>query len=221
MTSFLIEWIDFIYNKVTPDLVISPFFEEYKNTKKIKNTTLIVREEFLNPADQTESRSKEKPPKDAFNLPKKHHVLIVTSAAASVNPKISLKQDEIYDISIVGNHNLTSKNIKQHNKTFNTSYLIKQSTVVVINGGLSSISEALAMKTPMVVVPIKGHLEQKINADWIQQNNLGLLSSWSNFSESIKKIIDNYSFFKKHLLAYNGLKWSSAGRRFNFKGNRT
>ena len=206
LTSFLIEWIDSIYNKFIPDLVISPFFKEYKNTKKIKNTALIVRKEFLNQADQTESSSKEKKPKKALKLPKKHQVLIVTSAAASVNPKISLKQDKInYDISIVGDHNLTSKNIKRHNKTFNTSSLIKQSTVVVVNGGLSSISEALAAEKPMVVVPIKGHLEQKINADWIQQNNLGVLSSWSNLSESIKKIIDNYSFFKKHLAGCDGL----------------
>ena len=213
LTSFLIEWIDFIYNKITPDLVISPFFKEYKNTKKIKNTALIVRKEFFNQADQTESSAKEKNLKDSLNLPKKHHVLIIPSGAASVNPKTSLKQDKInYDISIIGNHNLTSKNIKKYNKTFNTSHLIKQSTIVVINGGLSSISEALAMETPMIVIPIKGHLEQKINADWIQQNNLGLISSWSSLSESIKNIIDNYSFFKKHLVVYdylNGAKQAS------------
>ena len=203
LTSFLIEWIDFIYNKMTADLVISPFFIKYKNTKKYKNTALIVRKEFLNQVDQTSPPRKKT--KDNQNPPKRHHVLIVPSGAGLFS-KIALKKDKInYDISIVGSHILTSKNIKKHNKTFNASHLIKQSTAVVINGGLSSISEALAMKKPMVIIPIKGHLEQKINADWIQKNNLGLLSSWDSMSESIKKIIDNYSFFKKHLIEYNYL----------------
>ena len=188
LVSFLIETADYIYNKIAPDLVISPFFSVHKNTKKIQHTALMVRKEFLHPT---------KPPST-----NKHHILIIPSGARIITPHIAHDTDD-YDMSVIGQGFSTSGKVQKQDKVFNTSFLMKQSTILVVNGGLSSISEALAMKKPMIVIPLKGHLEQKINADWIQKNNLGLSSSWEKLKESINKIIKNYSFFKKHLLDYN------------------
>ena len=190
ISSFLIETADYIYNKTISDLVISPFFSAHKNTGKIQHIALMVRKEFLNPIEPS-----------SIN---KHHVLIMPSGARIVSPNLYINHDtDVYEISVIGNQFLTSGKIQKQDRVFNTSALMNQSTIVVVNGGLSSISEALAMKKPMIVVPLRGHLEQKINADWIQKNNLGLSSSWKNLKESINKIIKNYSFFKKHLLDYN------------------
>ena len=77
--------------------------------------------------------------------------------------------------------------------------------MVVINGGFSSISEALALARPMIVIPLKGHIEQKINALWVKENNLGLMSSWENLQDSIFYIKENYTHFKKNLLNYNAV----------------
>ena len=188
LVSWLIEWADYIYNRIAPDLVISPFFEPYKNKGKFQHTALMVRKEFVTARSHTP--------------PKKHHVLVVPSGA-SINTSVSLNHDKTdYDISVIGNQITISGKIKKHNRVFNTSSLMKSATIVVVNGGLSSISEALAMAKPMIVIPLKGHLEQKINTAWIKERNLGLISSWEKLKEAIHEIIKNYDVFKKHLIGY-------------------
>ena len=74
---------------------------------------------------------------------------------------------------------------------------MKQSTIVVINGGFSSISEALTMAKPMIVIPLKGHIEQKTNALWVQENHFGLMSSWKNLKDSISISKKNIPILKK------------------------
>jgi len=44
---------------------------------------------------------------------------------------------------------------------------------VIIQGGLSSISECIARKRPMIVVPIPGHFEQRVNAYEVELQGLG------------------------------------------------
>ncbi|MDE0092471.1 MAG: glycosyltransferase [Oligoflexia bacterium] len=196
LASYLIECLDYLYNSTVPDLVISPFFEPHKNTKKFKHTALMVRKEFL--------------PSHHTDLIKKHHVLIIPSGASLTHSDLLIKHDDTnYDMSIIGNQMPIYGAVKKQGKVFNTSDLIQQSTITVVNGGLSSISESLAMAKPMIIIPLKGHLEQKINAFWIQKNKLGLTSSWSHLKKSIHEIIKNYDFFKKKLLEYkytNGAK---------------
>ncbi|MCZ0933136.1 MAG: glycosyltransferase [Oligoflexia bacterium] len=197
LTSWLLEMADYIYNRIAPDLVISPFFEPYKNTGKFQHTALMVRKEFLTARPHI--------------LPKRHHVLIIPSGAP-LNASLSLKHDKTdYDISVIGDQIITLGKIKKHDRVFNTSPLMKQATIAVVNGGLSSISEALAMAKPMIVIPLEGHLEQRINADWIQNNNLGLISSWEKLKESVHEMIKNYDSFKKHLIEYKYINGAQQG----------
>ena len=192
---FFIECLDYIYNFLVPDLVISPFFEDYRNTKKIQHTSLIVRKEFKD---------------SAFNF-KKHHALIMTGGADVFNKSISIFWNHDHcNLSVLGDQIQISGKIKKEPKTLNTSSLISQSTILVINGGFSSISESLATKKPMIIIPLKGHMEQRINALWIQKSKMGLISSWKNLEDSILYIIKNYDFFKKNLLNY---KHSDGGKQ--------
>ena len=200
LASWLIEWADFIYNSIAPDRVISPFFEplDLKAKKtKFKHTALMVRKEFLSPPSHTFV---------------KHHVLIMPSGAP-INTGQSLTHDkQDHDISIIGRQITTLGRIKKHDRVFNTSHLMKQATIIVVNGGLSSISESLAMKKPMIIIPMKGHLEQKVNASWIQEHNLGLISSWEKLQESIHEMIKHFDTFKKNLIEYtytNGAQQSA------------
>lgn len=183
---FLTELGDYIYNLLVPDLVISPFFEPCKDTKKILQTSIIVRKEFQH----------------SHQPFKKHHVLVMTGGAEALNQGLSINHNrDDYDLSVLGGDQIkVSGKARKEKKTFNTNHLMKKSTIVVTNGGFSSISEALAMAKPMVIIPLKGHIEQKINALWIQENSLGLMSSWENLEDSILHIKENYTHFKKALL---------------------
>ncbi|MBC6415829.1 MAG: hypothetical protein GDA46_05500 [Bdellovibrionales bacterium] len=202
--SFLIEYLDFIYHQLIPDKVISPFFKPLKQKPKIQNVGLMIRKDFL-----------ETP---IYKPPQKHSVLITLSGNSSINKDLSIKHEEsLYDLFLIGNSINISGNIKRYNKTFNISQLIKKSTLVVTNGGLSSLSEALALKKPVLVIPVKKHLEQRVNANWIQKNNFGLISSWENLDFSIKKIINNYSFFKKALIKYENINGARQATHFILK----
>ena len=194
-TQYLMEWLDHTYNSLVPDLIISPFFELCKDTKKIQHVPLIVRKEFLRSCL----------PPGALS-PKRHHVFVMTGGAEALNHGISIDhKEDSYDLSVLGDQIQISGKTQRENKTFNASHLMKQATIVVINGGFSSISEALAMAKPMIVIPLKGHMEQKINALWVQENHLGVVSSWENLENSITHVIENYEQFLKPLLNYEML----------------
>ena len=188
---FFIEWADYIYNLTVPDLLISPFFHSDKDTKKRRNVGIIARKEFHS--------------RYSYNF-KRHHVLIMTGGNETFQQDISINhKQKDYDLSVLGAHLQVSGKAQKRDKTFNTAGLMIQSTIVAINGGFSSISEALSMARPMIVIPIKGHIEQKINALYIQENNLGLMSSWESLEKTIERMIKNYTLFKKNLLKFNNI----------------
>lgn len=190
---FFTEIADYIYNFFVPDLIICPFFQSFKDTKKIRHTSLIVRKEFHR------SRMSSYPPK-------RHHILVMTGGANVFTRGIFIDWDQDdYDLSVLASEIELSGKAKRENKTFNTSDLIDRSTILVINGGFSSISEALAMAKPMVVIPLKGHIEQKVNALWVKENKMGLISSWDNLKTSIFRVKENYTYFREQLLNYNRL----------------
>ena len=187
---FLKEFGDYIYDLCIPDLTISPFFEPCKDIRRIQHTSVLVRKEFQR----------------SHQLLKKHHVFIMTGGAVAINQDVSIDHNRNdYDLSVLGDQIRISGQVKREKKTFNVNSLMNQSTIVVINGGFSSIAEALAMAKPMVVIPLKGHMEQKVNALWIQNNDFGLMSSWEELEASIVRVKNNYMNFKNNLLGYNYL----------------
>ncbi len=52
--------------------------------------------------------------------------------------------------------------------------VVDRASAVVIQGGLSSISECIARRRKMIVVPIPGHAEQRANAFEVERRGLGL-----------------------------------------------
>lgn len=55
--------------------------------------------------------------------------------------------------------------------------LLSRARVLVIQGGLNSVSEAMALGKPAVIVPIPNHLEQLVNATWAQALGLGYVAT--------------------------------------------
>lgn len=187
---FFTELGDFLFNLSAPDKTLSPFFQPCRDTKKIKHIPVIVRKEF--------QRSKA-----GFH---RRRVLVMTGGASHFNSDVSIehKRDD-YDISVLGDEIKVSGRAEKEDKTFNASDLMNLADIVVVNGGFSSISEALALAKPMIVIPLKGHIEQKINALYVRENSLGIVSVWENLEDSILHVKENYDYFKKNLLNYTEL----------------
>ena len=196
-TQLFMEFLDCIYQNLVSDLIVSPFFESCKDTKKIKHTSFIVRKSFQNSDLKF----------------KKHHALIMLGGARALNQNISLSWNHDFcDLSVLGDQIRISGKIKREAKVLDVSHLISQSTILVINGGFSSISEGLAMAKPMIVIPLEGHMEQRVNASWLEKNRMGKVSSWENLESSLLYVIKNYHFFKKNLLSH--LNFNGEGGKF-------
>ena len=46
---------------------------------------------------------------------------------------------------------------------------------VITTGGITLISEAIYLKKPLLVIPIKKHFEQILNAEYVKEHNLGMM----------------------------------------------
>jgi uncharacterized protein (TIGR00661 family) len=80
--------------------------------------------------------------------------------------------------------------------------------VLVIQGGFSSISEAVALRRPTVVVPIRGHAEQHINAQIFESLELGLASPGPSAGVKVRAILSRHDHFweecRSHTIATDG-----------------
>ena len=170
----LVEIMDLIYHRISCKRVISPFFTTTSSSKKFYSVPLIVRQEFLSNSVNSFSP----------------HILIIMSGAGSL-PTKRINLQNIYTVTVV-----------ERGNTFNVKHLMEQASIVIINGGLSSISEAIAMIRPMIIIPIEGHFEQRVNANWIEKNNLGVVASWDTLDSAVKKIEKDYSKWQKNIIAY-------------------
>lgn len=198
---FMAELADSLFSRLAPDLVISPFFAPSPDKGKIRQIPIMARQSFLS------ARSLAPEPAKA-----RHHVLAMTGGAGLENIIIDHNPRD-YDLSLLGDGIQAVGKARREKKTFDASALMARATIVVINGGFSSVSEALAMAKPMVVVPLKGHIEQKVNASWIQNSGLGLMSSWENIGQAIDQVRGNYGQLRRALLNYKSLDGAARAAR--------
>ena len=189
------EQADYLYQLSVPDLIISPFFESVADTKKIRHTDLIVRKEF--------QRVEEEKGSDRGSG---RDILIMTGGADQLNRGlvISHRRND-YELSVLGESVQVSGKARKEEKTFNASRLMGRAAIVIIGGGFSSVSEALALAKPMIVVPLRGHIEQKINALWIEEKGFGVISSYEKLNDAVCHIQENYRHFENRLLNYKRL----------------
>ena len=191
MAQYFTEWADYLYQLSVPDLVISPFFQPVADTKKIRHTALIVRKEF-----RRAQRS----------AGKRRRVLIMTGGAEQLHRGLVVNHRlSGYDLSVLGESVQVSGKARKEEKTFNASQLMGRAAIVVIGGGFSSVSEALTLAKPMIVIPIQGHIEQRINALWIQEKGFGVVSSYEKLEDALTHIQKNYGHFEERLLSYKRL----------------
>jgi uncharacterized protein (TIGR00661 family) len=68
--------------------------------------------------------------------------------------------------------------------------LVRQADLLVVNGGFSAVSEALALKKPMVVIPVPRHAEQWVNGRTIQDLGVGLIGSEETLEDTMVEALD-------------------------------
>lgn len=72
---------------------------------------------------------------------------------------------------------------------------MRRARVLVVQGGFSSVSEAVALRRPVVVVPIARHAEQHVNAAIVESLGIGLAARGADAGAKVCEILSRYDEF--------------------------
>lgn len=172
LTLFVREELDAFFQKQVFDKVLIPSFYPAQSGNKEVKIPLIVREEFL----------KDRPGDEAAE--KQNITVLLSGSEIDRNNFLELKKYNFKIISPgIGPENILSR-----------ADDLDHSEIVFTQGGLSSISEALARKKFLVVFPMTNHPEQELNSREVEMHKAGLRASVSELKnldslmEKIKKV---------------------------------
>lgn len=86
--------------------------------------------------------------------------------------------------------------------------LFREADIIAGPVGFSTLSQALALKRPLLLFPVPGHAEQHLNAQEIEKLGLGICGDRQDPASSVKQILKKYPELQKNfsrtLLDVNG-----------------
>ncbi len=168
-----------------PDQVICPVLQREETLgPKYVQIPPIVREGFA--------------PRDSSldSAPAGEEVVVVTGGSGIGADEIDLRG---VDAPIATYGTRLSKippHARQLGFNLNDAEPMRRARVLVIQGGFSSVSEALAVRRPTVVVPIARHAEQHVNARQAEALGLGLAAEGPDAGAAVRKILSNYKEYE-------------------------
>jgi hypothetical protein len=166
-----IEYPDYLFHRYRCRLVISPSaIPLAPRHPRIRRIGLIVREALRNalPTDQSAD----------FPLPRTIRSAVFMLSGSILASNIPLDGWKLpFHADVVGRTGASRGTLTFHGKLTNNIPLLLKADVLVINGGFSAVSEALALNKPTFVIPVPGHAEQFINARIVSKLGRGYVAS--------------------------------------------
>jgi len=163
---WLIEYSDYLLHRCKWDLAVSPSpFADPPRSDVFKRIGLIVR-------DGARAAAMERAGKPA-PLPQEIDRIVVMLSGSAFASQIGELQTLPWKVDVIGREGVSGGNVTYHGKIRESLELVLNAGALVINGGFSSVSEALAMMRPVYVIPVPNHAEQRINALMVKEIGAG------------------------------------------------
>jgi uncharacterized protein (TIGR00661 family) len=163
---YCIEEMDYLYHRARVDMVLSPILDERipevgGNVKRIGPIVRRGYESDVNPG------------------PVKR-VLVMLSGSRFGSP-VALKDTNYpFHIDVVGREApkdlVLPPNVVFHGRLKDNADIVRGADLVLVNGGFSAVSEAFALRKPMVILPIPNHAEQWVNGKTIERLGVGFMA---------------------------------------------
>jgi len=113
-------------------------------------------------------------PANGFPSPRQMKSVVFMLSGSIFASAVAFAQGKFpFRIDVVGRSGTNVGNVTFHGRLMNNVPFLKQADALVINGGFSAVSEALALHKPTFVIPVPGHAEQFINAGLVHDLGLG------------------------------------------------
>lgn len=177
-----VEVADYLFHRCVPDLVISPSLDPVRSSPSERRLRVgpIVRRLFRATATDRSHR----------------HVTVMLGGSVFATPFRPTRRAE-FRVSVLGQRSpsVAHPNATYHGRVRDTFRFLRASDVVVTNGGFSSLSEVLALRKPVVVLPIHGHFEQWANAKTAERLGVGLMACSENLEDKMFEAFERQTEF--------------------------
>lgn len=183
---YCIEEMDYLFNRMFPDVVVSPTLDATlpEVGGNVQRIGPIVRPDF-HPAP-TEGPVR--------------RVLVMLSGsqfgqAVEFTPGLHPCHIDVVGREAPQSGQPLPDNITYHGKLMDNKHLLKSADLMVVNGGFSAVSEAFVLQKPVIVIPIRNHAEQWVNARTVENLGVGVMADDNELEEAIIRTtnsIDQY-----------------------------
>lgn len=180
MQFYAIEEMDYLFHRHKVDLVVSPNLDATlpEVGGKFRRIGPIVRRGYGSERGSGPVR----------------RVLVMLSGSRFGTP-VALKESRFaFHIDVVGREAPPDAdlppNVIFHGRLKDNAEIVKGADLVLVNGGFSAVSEAFALRKPMVVLPIPNHAEQWVNARTIEKLGVGFMAREDEIETAMLQAID-------------------------------
>jgi UDP:flavonoid glycosyltransferase YjiC (YdhE family) len=176
---WMIEYSDYLLHRMKWTMAVSPSpFADTPRSDVFKRIGLIVRDG----AKETANERVGKP----VPLPHEIDRIVVMLSGSAFASQISELQTLPWKVDVIGRDGVSVGNVTYHGKIRESLEFVRNAGALVINGGFSSVSEAVAMMRPVYVIPVPNHAEQLINALMVKEVGAGDVESTGTIIQRLK-----------------------------------
>jgi hypothetical protein len=175
-----IEYSDYLLHRCKWNMAVSPSpFADAPRCDVFKRVGLIVRDG----ARETAIERGGKP----IPLPKEIDRIVVMLSGSVFASQITELQALPWKVDVIGREGVSSGNVTYHGKIRESLEFVRNAGALVINGGFSSVSEAIAMMRPVYVIPVPNHAEQLMNAMMVKDIGAGDMADTGTIIQRLKE----------------------------------
>lgn len=129
-------------------------------------------------------------------------VVVVTGGSGIGTGDIDLRAVDAPLVTCGSRLALVPPHARQTGFTLGALDLMRRARVLVVQGGFSSVSEAVALRRPTVVVPIARHAEQHVNARIVEELGLGLAAPGPQAGARVNEILAHHAEFSRRCVSH-------------------
>ncbi|MEI6515529.1 MAG: glycosyltransferase family protein [bacterium] len=154
---WLVEYTDYLFHRLFCDLVISPSATPGKpRHSRIRRVGLIVRRSVLKGIS---------PESKPAVLPGEMKSMVFLLSGSVFASSISFGDGQFpFHVDVIGRDGASVGNVTFRGRLMDNIAYLQKADALVINGGFSAVSEAMALNKLTFVIPVPGHAEQFVNA---------------------------------------------------------
>ncbi len=177
---WMIEYSDYLLHRMKWNLAVSPSpLADRPRSDVFKRVGLIVRDGARATAQQRAGTP--------MPLPQEIERIVVMLSGSAFASRIDALQTLPWKVDVVGREGVSGGNVTYHGKIRESLDLVRSAGALVINGGFSSVSEAVAMMRPVYVIPVPNHAEQLMNALMVKEIGAGDVESTATVIDRLKE----------------------------------